>query len=483
MKAVRDFIKTYPRAVIFCSMAFLAGFTTYNKARAAGLPSTAAPAHQRPQAERLHEAYSLSVHGGRLIRLPEPATNVFVADPGVADVQVPSPTSIYILGKKAGNTNLYALNQAGDSVLAASVSVTYDSGAIKSLFNQEVPNSKITVHTVPGGIVLGGEASSEVDVQHAVDLAQGFIGSGDKVLNHVSVDTPNQVNLRVRIAEMNRNVAKELGFNWNAAFNDGTFLFGLESGQAGSIANPDQVLGQMVQGHFNVTSLVDALAQQGVITTLAEPNLTAVSGETASFLAGGEFPIPVAESPSNSGGYGTVTVQFKQFGVSLNFTPTVLSPDRISLKVKPEVSQISNEFSFKSGNITIPGLQVRRAETTVELGSGQSFAIAGLMDNRTTNAMSHVPGIGNLPVLGPLFQSSEFQRQEDELIIIVTPYVVRPIKVAQSQIPTPVDQWQPSTELGRDFGQRLAVPQKPEGSKGAVGAAGQGLIGNAGFYY
>ncbi len=249
-------------------------------------------------------------------------------------------------------------------------------------------------------------------MQHAVELAQGFIGSGDKVINHVAVNTPNQVNLRVRIAEMNRSVAKELGFNWNAAFNDGTFAFGIASGQGGSIANPDQVVSRLVKGHFNVTSLVDALAQQGVITTLAEPNLTAVSGETASFLAGGEFPIPVSETPPSGNGYGTITVQFKQFGVSLNFTPTVLSPERISLKVKPEVSQISNEFSFKSGNITIPGLQVRRAETTVELGSGQSFAIAGLMDNRTTNAMSHLPGIGNLPVLGPFFNRASFSARK-----------------------------------------------------------------------
>ena len=483
MKAVRDFIKSHPRAVLTCSLAFVAGCATPYRASAAEAPKPSAQAPQRPTAERVQESYAISVHGGRLIRLPEAATNVFVADPDVADVQVPSPTAVYILGKKAGTTNLFALNQAGETVLAASISVSYDSGAIKTLFNQEVPNGRITAHSVPGGIVLDGEASSEADVQHAVDLAQGFIGTGDKVFNHITLDAPNQVNLRVRIAEMNRTVAKELGFNWNAAFNDGTFAFGLESGQPGTITNPDQITGQFTKGHFNLQTLVDALAQQGVITTLAEPNLTAVSGETASFLAGGEFPIPVADTPATGNGYPTITVEFKQFGVSLNFIPTVLSPDRISLKVKPEVSQISDQYSFKSNDITIPGLQVRRAETTVELASGQSFAIAGLMDNRTTNAMSHVPGIGNLPVLGPLFQSSEFQRQEDELIIIVTPFIVQPIKVAQDQIPTPVDQFAPTTDIGRDFGQHLAVPQKPEGSKGAVTGSGQGLTGNAGFYY
>ncbi|MFZ1989016.1 MAG: type II and III secretion system protein family protein [Alphaproteobacteria bacterium] len=482
MKALRDFIKSHPRSVLICSAAFLTGFATPHKAQAAQAQPSA-PAQEKSKAEHIDESFAISVHGGRLIRLPSPATNVFVADPEVADVQVPSPTSIYILGKKSGRTNLYALNQAGEAVLAASIDVTYDSGAIKAIYNQELPNSKITVHSVPGGVVLGGEASSESDVQHAVELVQAFLGSGDKVINQVSLNTPNQVNLRVRIAEMNRNVAKQLGFNWNGLFNDGTFQLGIEALQPGNIANPDVIRGALTKGHFNVTTLIDALAQQGIVTTLAEPNLTAVSGETASFLAGGEFPIPVADTPANNNGIAMITVEFKQFGVSLNFTPTVLSADRISLKVKPEVSQISNQFSFKSADIIIPGLQVRRAETTVELASGQSFAIAGLMDNRTTSAMSKLPGIGNLPVLGPFFQESELQRQEDELIIIVTPYIVQPIKVAQSQIPTPVDQFAPSTELGRDFGQHLAVPQKPEGSKGAVGAGGQSLIGNAGFYY
>ena len=516
MKAVLNLIKAHPLKLklVVCLAAFGAGFSAAFNADAA--PGTAIsqsfgaitaatgthPSNQSPTVGTgatstmanapshmsTSETISLSVHGGRLVKLDAPATNVFVADPDIADVQVPSPTAIYVLGKKSGRTNVYALDQSGSPILQASVDVSYDVGAINALFNSELPNQKITVHSTPGAIVLGGEVDDPVDAQHAVELVESFLGQGDKVINQIETVAPNQVNLRVRIAEMSHTVAKQLGLNWNSAtnpvntFNDnrGT-SFALSGSQPGPIANPDVLAFSFVKGNFDLLGFVDALAQQGIVTTLAEPNLTAVSGETASFLAGGEFPIPVAETTSN--GVPTISVEYKQFGVGLNFTPTVLSPDRISLKVRPEVSQISNDFSITTNNLKIPGISVRRAETTVELASGQSFAIAGLMDNRTTNNLSKLPGIGDLPVLGPLFQSTSFQRNESELVIIVSPYIVKPIKVAQNEIPTPVDAFQPSSDVGRMFGQHLGVRQLPEGSKGPTGQSGQGLIGDTGFYY
>ena len=476
MKDVLRLVKANPRKVhaFVCLAAFLTGFLT-------AFTAQAEDAQPRRITQVPDQSLSLMVHSGRLIKLSGAAANVFVADPAIADVQVPSATSIYVLGKKAGHTNIYALNQSGDAIYSANVTVSYDVGAIKTLFREEFPDASLTVRSTTSGVMLGGELRSEEEVKRAVDLAQSSLSTDDKVLNQISVRAPNQVNLRVRVAEMNREVAKQLGFNWQAIFGQGNWSFSTMTNHAGSIASPDQLALNFAAGGLDLTAMIDALAKQGIVTTLAEPNLTAISGETASFLAGGEFPIPVGV---NSGDSGTrITIEYKQFGIGLNFTPTVLSPERISLKVRPEVSQISDSFSIETNNIKIPGIQVRRAETTVELASGQSFAIAGLMDNRTTNAMSNLPGAASIPILGPLFQSSEFRRNESELIIIVTPYIVTPIKIAQNQIPTPVDQWQPSSDLERSFGQHLGVPQKAEGSHGAVGQGGQGLIGDAGFYY
>ncbi len=337
------------------------------------------------------------------------------------------------------------------------------------------------MRSVPGGIVVSGDVNSSDDASRAVALLDGFLGQGDKVINQINVRSPTQVNLRVRIAEMSRQVEKELGFNWNAAFNDGSTKLGLFTGQPGPSANPDTIAAQVVKGNFNVLAMIDALAQEGIITTLAEPNLTAVSGETASFLAGGEFPIPVGVTPTT--GIAQIQVQFKQFGVSLAFTPTVLSGQRISLKVRPEVSQISNDFSITLDSIKIPGLQVRRADTTVELASGESFAIAGLMDNRTTNSLAKLPGAGDIPILGPLFRSTSFQRNESELIIIVTPYVVNPTRVAQRDIPTPVDGYKPVTDLERMLGDHLGQVQKAPGPGAPMSEKGQHLQGDAGFYY
>ena len=418
----------------------------------------------------------VNVSQGKLVRLSKPAANIFVADPDIADVQVPSASSVYVIGRKAGITTVYALDDDGEPIVATTVTVSYDFGAIKSLIKSEVPDGQISLRSIPGGLVVDGSVAAPNDVRHAMAIVESFVGTG-KVINKLSVSMPTQVNLRVRVAEMSRDVAKQLGFNWDALFTDGTFNFGFVTGQPGTAVNPDLIFGGFNRGHFDVSGIIDALAKEGVVSTLAEPNLTAISGETASFLAGGEFPIPVATD--NQG----VVIEFKQFGVSLDFTPTVLSAERISLHVRPEVSELSDAFSISNNQVTVPGIEVRRAETTVELASGQSFAIAGLLDNRSDSSLSKVPGIGEVPVLGPLFQSSEFRRNETELMIIVTPYIVEPIKIAAQEVPTPVKGFQPANDIERVLGQRLSQKRKAPGSPGVVGGGGSRLIGDAGFYY
>jgi pilus assembly protein CpaC len=283
-----------------------------------------------------------------------------------------------------------------------------------------------------------------------------------------------QVNVRVRIAEIDRTVTRQLGFNWQALGKGTNWSIGVLTGAAasGGISpllplglaalngvTSYQVGGGFTSGKWDVNGIIDALASDQLVTILAEPNLTAQSGETASFLAGGEFPIPI--SAAGAGGNSTVTVEFKQFGVSLAVVPTVLSPTRVNLRVRPEVSQLSSNGAVSvpiaGGTLTIPALTVRRAETTIELGSGQSFAIAGLLQKTSTDMTNALPGIGEVPVLGALFKSNDFQRGQSELVIIVTPYIVKPAPSPESfQLPT--DGFKPATDLDRILLGRQIAP-------------------------
>jgi pilus assembly protein CpaC len=354
-----------------------------------------------------------------------------------------------------------------------------------------------TIHqTVPGGtalharadgtrLVMTGTVATPVIGQQAEAIARGYVGDRAVIVGDFAVLSSIQVNVRVRIAEIDRTITRQLGFNWQALGNNG-FRFGLLTNAAAattptllsvptvgfpaSTFNPLQALGLtsapsqigagFTSGNWDVNAIIDALATDQLVTILAEPNLTAQSGEPASFLAGGEFPIPVAGNTSN--GTTTITVEFKQYGVSLEVVPTVLSPGRLNLRVRPEVSQLSTtgavSVPIAGGTLTIPALTVRRAETTVELGSGQSFAIAGLLQKNTMDTTNTVPGIGELPVLGALFKSTNFQRGESELVIIVTPYLVKPVANPESfQLPT--DGYRPATDLDHILlGRQIARP-------------------------
>jgi pilus assembly protein CpaC len=328
----------------------------------------------------------------------------------------------------------------------------------------------------------------------------------------MQVNAPNQINLRVRIAEMSRAVVKQFGFNWSDVFNNGKIAFGLatgapaligaltgnqtqpaagaqlfaipqgsttnafntlESSQLGGATN-NNLFGSVRTGNLNLNTLIDALDNHGLVTVLAEPNLTAVSGEPASFLAGGEFPVPVPA------GTGLVGIDWKKFGVSLNFVATIDTDDHISLHVMPEVSELSSQGAIVIDSISVPALTTRRAETTVELASGQSFAIAGLLQNNVTQNINKFPWLGDIPVLGQLFRSEAFQRNESELVIIVTPYVVHPIAAA-SRAMSPTDGYVPTTD-GQLILHADEYQQRPAGTRSAPSTGGgANLVGPVGF--
>jgi pilus assembly protein CpaC len=295
----------------------------------------------------------------------------------------------------------------------------------------------------------------------------------NRLVMNLGVAAPSQVHLRVRVAEVSRDVLKQFGINWDAVFSTGRFAFGLATGvnpvaTAGGVLvrnnATDSLFGQIVSGNWDINGLIDALDNEGMIKILAEPNLTALSGKTATFLAGGEFPVLVPE------GEDRIVIQFKEFGVSLAFTPTIVGRDRISLKVKPEVSQLSNTGAVEVQGFTVPALTTRRAETTVELGGGQSFAVAGLLQNNITHDIRKFPGLGDVPVLGTLFRSDSFRREETELVIIVTPYIVRP--VSASMLAAPTDGLVPPSDTDRVLHGREYKPTAVRGRRAPPGVAG-----------
>lgn len=449
----------------------------------ASLLITAAAAQQNVTADR---TMTIQVKKGELIQLPAPAASVFVADPAVADVQVASQRAVFVLGMASGSTTLFALGENDNVIFSAEIIVEQSLDEITDLIAEEYPHADIRLRSTPTGVVVNGSVSTPSVADGIITLASQFVGVDDRVINRLSVDAPTQVNLRVRVAEMSREVTKELNVNLSGVVRSGNFSFASLTGRqvlgaAGNfLGTPDPDLfgafgGAFQTGDIELSSLIDALEQEGLISTLAEPNLTALTGETASFLAGGEFPIPVAQTDD------VISIDFKEFGIAIDFTPTVLSPERISMRVRPEVSELSDEGAIEIGDIRIPALKVRRAETTVELGSGQSFVIGGLLENNTKNVVAQLPGLGDLPILGALFRSSRFQRDETELVIIVTPYLVEPI--SDAQVATPLDGFRPATDLERIFNGRVAQEGTREGTQGAVGIHGVRLLGDAGFTY
>jgi pilus assembly protein CpaC len=424
---------------------------------------------------------TLEVNAGKTVTLARPATTVFVANPEIADVQAPSNgASFFVFGKAPGRTSVFALGADGKPMVSYSVEVTHSLADLKRRLTSQLPDVQADLDSTPGGIILAGTAPNPAAAAAAADLVRHYLGKDQQLVNRMRVTAGTQVNLRVRIAEVSRTVTKELGFNWESLFNVGAFTLGIATGRdaitaAGTILRGDNGSATLPFGYrsnnADINVVIDALATDGLVSVLAEPNLVALSGEAASFLAGGEFPIPVAQRDDE------ISIEFKKFGVSLDFVPTVLSGNRINMKVRPEVSELSETGAIEVNGLRIPALSVRRAETTVELGSGQSFAIAGLLQNTSRTGVDKVPGLGDVPVLGTLFRSSRFQRNETELVIVITPYIVRPVSQAAG-IAVPNDAVQPASDLERIFLGRINTPRT---AIPAIGPGAARLKGDVGF--
>jgi pilus assembly protein CpaC len=372
---------------------------------------------------------ALETGAGRVIGLGRAATSVFAADPKVVEVRPASATSLFLFGVGAGRTTVAALDASGSPIAQFDVTVrpsTYAGQEVVGAINRQQPTTQLNSESRLGGLAMSGTVNSPLDAERVMAASRMAIPSGQKIENRIGVEQKIQVNLHVRVAEMSRSLTRQLGINWTAMGKLGSIgLAGSAaspiSGIAGLTANSATITGL---GSSNFEAVIDALAQDQLIRSLAEPNLTAMSGETASFVVGGEYPVPVSSQAN------VVTVEFKQYGVTLAFVPTVLSNGQINLHVRPEVSELTTQgaVTFGEGNSTIqiPALTVRRADTTITVGSGQSFAIAGLLQDAVTHTTNEIPFLGDIPVVGTLFRSDSFQRNQTELVIIVTPYLVAP---------------------------------------------------------
>ncbi|HET7316116.1 MAG TPA: type II and III secretion system protein family protein [Sphingomicrobium sp.] len=402
----------------------------------------------------------LSTGEGQMVNTTKAVANVWTSNPDVADVYVSTPRQINLFGKKMGDATVIATARDGSLVYGANVHVSQNIGSVNEVLAAAMPGTDITVTPIGQIAVINGTVSSPEEAEQAQAIVTALLNPGKKAddaldimpINRLRTATPLQVNLKVRIAEVSRDLVKQIGVNLLSHDSTGGFLFGVGRGNPGTIT-PEGYDFNIAEGSttlaaaghlfgLDLLSTLDLAETDGLVSTLAEPNLTALSGETASFLAGGEFPIPVSQS------LGSVSIEYKQYGVSLAFTPIVLADGRISMRVRPEVSELSEAGAVKLNDFTVPALTTRRAETTVELGSGQSFMIAGLLKNSTNNNIDKAPFLGDLPILGNLFRSSKFRRQETELVIIVTPYLVRPMS-GRASLPT--DGYRAPTDGSRIF--------------------------------
>jgi pilus assembly protein CpaC len=477
---------------------------------ALAIPSAAqAQSVQRPASNVV-----LSIGRGQLVSVPGAMADVFVANDAVADVQIKSQRQLYVFGKAGGETTVYASNAAGQVIWSANIRVGSNIESVDQMLALAMPDAKITVTSVgTSTFLLTGTVASPEDASEAQRLVTAFVGGGGasasvNVISRIRTATPLQVNLQVRFAEVSRSLVREINSNITTQDNSSGILFGIGRGKAGNaIGSPglgyantapgvvrggnttglpivdassnyglpagtislpfDPTSGRYIlpgAGYsfaqnaagqsaialagrmfgLNMLGSLDLAERIGLVTTLSQPNLTALSGETADFLAGGEYPIPISQ------GLGATSIEYKRFGVSLSYTPTVLANGRISIRVRPEVSELSSQGAVTLNGFQIPALTIRRAETTIELGSGQSFMIAGLMSNNAQNNIEKTPGVGDIPILGTLFRSTSFRRGETELVIVVTPYLVQPVDANDIKLPT--DGYQSPQEIQRLLG-------------------------------
>jgi pilus assembly protein CpaC len=404
---------------------------------------------------------NVEINKGEMVRLDRPASSVVVADPTTADVQVVSPKLIFVHGKKVGETTIYAVDGSDEPIMNATVHVSHNISSLNRALKRVAPDADVEAKTVDGGLVLDGFAGSVAEADNIKNIASSFLGENDKMINMMTAAGSDQVMLQVRVVEMARTNVKRFGVNLQAAFNQGDLMLRLLQGRnitsnaatpliappsgsafPGRTNNDSALFAGITDGNKSIGALVDALENQGLATVLAEPTLTTTSGKAANFLAGGEFPIPVKD------GLGNISVSYKPFGVKLDFTPVVMSKERMSITVAPEVSTINFDNPIEVAGLRNPIIVTRKAQATVELGSGDTFMLAGLLRSDESNTIDKFPGIGDVPVLGSLFRSQAFRNDKTELVILVTPYLVRPVAEREKML-TPRDGYVPPNDFQR----------------------------------
>jgi pilus assembly protein CpaC len=425
-----------------------------------------------------------------VIDLPRDIKDVLVADPKIANAIVRSTQRAYIIGAAVGQTNIVFFDSAGQQIAAYDIAVKRDLNGVRAALKQSLPNADIQIEGVADSVVLSGSAATPLEAQQAGELAARLVGGTDKVLNSIAVRGRDQVMLKVTVAEVARSIIKQLGIDLSATMNYGTTAVTFDNN------NPFTALGRSVSGNSavgafgssmragssvpvpSVQATIRAMESAGVIRTLAEPNLTAISGESATFIAGGEFPIPAGYSCDPITRACTTQISFKKFGISLNFTPVVLTEGRISLRVMTEVSELSIDNAITlnqaGSSLTIPSIRTRRAETTLEIPSGGAMAMAGLIQEQTKQAVNGLPGLSQLPVLGTLFRSRDFVNNQTELMVLVTPYIVR--AVAQKDLSRPDDGFasasDPQSDLLGNINRIYGVPGRVEPAQNYRGTYG-----------
>lgn len=443
------------------------------------------------------ETITLEHNMAELIHLGKNVSQVFVANPEIADVQLNGATEAYVFARKPGNTSVFVSDKNGKSLIKLSIRVTHNLKQLRRNLQATFPNEVVNFESTPTGIMISGTASSASVSKDIENLTSGYLTKDEKLTNAMSVSAPTQILLKVKIAEVSRSVLNQFGINWAAVGDIGNFTYGILTGRSpvNSVLNPlDPGSGRFNRSgapsdgtarpnsygfrykdsNTNLNSLIDALDSETLATVLAEPNLMAISGETASFLVGGEFPYPVPQQQN-------ITIDFKEYGIRLSFTPTVRDNNRISLRVRPEVSELDRQNSVNipiigAEAVSVPGLKTRRAETSVELGNGQSLAIAGLISTQMRNNYNDVPGLGDLPILGALFRSTNFQNNQTELVIIVTPILVEPTSDPKA-LGLPTDNLKRASNL-----EMLLYRRLNRGSDRNVKDLGDlQLVGHAGF--
>jgi pilus assembly protein CpaC len=430
---------------------------------------------------------ALGIGKSVVIDLPRDIKDVLVADPKIANAVVRSAQRAYIIGAAVGQTNIVFFDSAGQQIAAYDIAVKRDLNGVRAALKQTLPNSDIQIDGVGDGVILTGTAANPIEAQQAGDVAARLVGGADKVVNSIAVRGRDQVMLKVTVAEVARSIIKQMGIDLSASLNYGTTVVNFSN------ANPFTANGRALVGNntataaFGATPSVQAtlraMESAGVVRTLAEPNLTAISGESATFIAGGEFPVPAGYSCDPTTHVCTTQISFKKFGISLNFTPVVLTEGRISLRVMTEVSELSNDNSITlstavSSNtvnsVTIPSIKTRRAETTLEIPSGGAMAMAGLIQEQTKQAINGFPGLAQLPVLGSLFRSRDYVNSQTELMVLVTPYVVR--AVAQKDLSRPDDGFaatsDPQADLLGSINRIYGVPGRVEPARNYRGTYG-----------